>query len=92
MEGELQRKGFTEAEEEMLHTSIFSTKDLFSWLQQNAERDCIQVGPGVQIHQHKHSSQPPISYALPIHVGYWSLLLLHFTHPFFTRLWEIPCS
>ena len=34
-------------------------------LQWNAERDCIQVGPGVQIHQHKHSSQSLVSYASP---------------------------
>ena len=33
-----------------------------------------------KISQHKQRSQPPISYAVPIHVGYWSMLLLHFTH------------
>ena len=29
------------------------------------QRDCIQVRPGVQVHQHKRCSQPPMSYAPP---------------------------
>ena len=60
----------------MPHASTFSTKDLFSWPLQNAERDCIQVRPGVQIHQRKQSLQPPICYAFSIHIGYWSLQYL----------------
>ena len=42
------------------------------------------IGPGVQFYQYKHSSQSPISYALPSHVslGYWSLLLLCFADQF----------
>ena len=73
----------------MLHTSIFSTKDLFSWLQQNAERDCIQVDPGVHIHQHKPSLRSPLS---PMHCIYTpgsfpcishivSILYLHMQSP-----------
>ena len=73
----------------LCHTSVLSTTKLFSWPQWNAKRDYIQVG--VQT-QHEDSSQPPIFYAFPIHVGHWSLLILLSTHQVFSLSLGYPIS